>query len=40
MANAEFSIDITNEDVFTCLSECEDRYLISPLSNAENKKKE
>lgn len=33
MANAEFDIDITNEDVFTCLSECEDRYLISPLSN-------
>lgn len=37
MANAEFKIDITNEDVFECLSECEDRYLVTPMTNKDKK---
>jgi len=37
MANSIFDIDIKNDDIFECLTECEDRYLMTPMDNANNK---
>ena len=33
MSNAVFNIDIPNEDVFECLEQCEDRYMMTPMTN-------
>lgn len=34
MANSIFDIDIKNDDIFECLTECEDRYLVTPMANS------
>ena len=34
MSNAVFDIEIINDDIFECLTECEDRYYVTPMANS------